>query len=403
MVMDYLVTPYRTQARLNDDYPLVTIRWYFAPPDAKIFPHPHKFWSQLWRFLPTQPGCVPDPDPAPPEPPISVGEASFERETLRSHNPGYKGQCFTGEASWFRDGVPYEVLQDPPTEVDPCCQADVMEGWLVGEGTALPPVLTTCYPNPLSPWIPLYGGLWPVPVVDFQCECVEGLLAWLEYDPAEEAWIGHGMLCANRASWRLYCTPSGWDLTTTWPDGERPPVTGSPIPDVRLADGTYIGGFRDAFSVVCPDPFPTITYYLIMEPMRFEGDLVGGGDVQLLTVESFEGDLVGEGSIVELFEGDLVGGGDVQLLTVELFEGDLVGEGDGPAAYIGRVEGDLVGEGDGPAAYIGRVEGDLVGEGDGPAAYIGRVEGDLVGEGEGYQVSLGRFEGDLVGEGESDL
>ena len=120
--MDFLRTMYRRRARITAGGSLVTLRWFPVRPAAKLFPHPHAFGSLLWRSLDNQPGCVSGPDPAPPADPPGIGEAEWAFTTIRPQNPGYLGQCFVGEAEWYRSGVPAQILAEPPDPLPDCCR-----------------------------------------------------------------------------------------------------------------------------------------------------------------------------------------------------------------------------------------------------------------------------------------
>lgn len=129
MIMDYLRFPYRTKAILHPDFPPVTIRWYLVPPTHRVFTRRHKFGSLIYRFYPVQPGSMRGFDPAWPPLVQGVGEHQVDREPCRSWNPGYRGQCFTGKAEWYSDGVPLEVLHNPASVVVPdCCRGIPSEG-----------------------------------------------------------------------------------------------------------------------------------------------------------------------------------------------------------------------------------------------------------------------------------
>jgi len=120
--MDFLRTMYRRRARITAGGSLVTLRWFPVRPAAKLFPHPHAFGSLLWRSLDNQPGCVSGQDPAPPADPPGIGEAEWAFTTIRPQNPGYLGQCFVGEAEWYRSGVPAQILAEPPDPLPDCCR-----------------------------------------------------------------------------------------------------------------------------------------------------------------------------------------------------------------------------------------------------------------------------------------
>ena len=130
--MGYLRSCYRTTARLHPDFPPVTIRWYFAPEGAKVFDPPNKFTTNLWRAIPAQPGPTIPAWQMPQLPDKGVGEIGHQRLNVRSYNPGYLGQCFTGEAAWYSEGVPLEVLQHPETRPPwpDCCGGNVPDGGL---------------------------------------------------------------------------------------------------------------------------------------------------------------------------------------------------------------------------------------------------------------------------------
>lgn len=118
MVMDHLRLGktgrrsgfYTTDMRLSVDPELiVTVRWYEAPPGAKILPADHAFMSNVWE---TNARDYPSED---------LGEVSLEREFDRGVPPvGVTGQSTPTPLSWFRTGVPAEFHDAGPYPFGRC-------------------------------------------------------------------------------------------------------------------------------------------------------------------------------------------------------------------------------------------------------------------------------------------
>lgn len=92
--MDYLSRCYYAKMRpFFDSDDEVTVRWYFAPTGAKVYPGTHRFGSQVWREVAD-------------DPPDGPGELFGEKPYSSGYNPGYVGQCAQGPAEWYMNGLP---------------------------------------------------------------------------------------------------------------------------------------------------------------------------------------------------------------------------------------------------------------------------------------------------------
>lgn len=108
MVFTMLRSCYTTKARMvaNSDRES-TIRWYFAPEGALVYPHRNSFGSLNWQ------GNTSAPNP--------IGEV---RNRPRPYSNGATPACasgtdyWAGDPSWFRFGVP-ELLPEPK-ELNDC-------------------------------------------------------------------------------------------------------------------------------------------------------------------------------------------------------------------------------------------------------------------------------------------
>ncbi len=110
MVMDYVRTPYRRKCRLFRDSDIeVTLRWYPAPPGAKLFPGYHLFASGDWS------------------PKDVAWEGPGEVRTDGRHwQPAgkptdYQGCCFAGKLEWFQNGPSLSDF-DPNAVLPDCCK-----------------------------------------------------------------------------------------------------------------------------------------------------------------------------------------------------------------------------------------------------------------------------------------
>lgn len=110
MVWTYLRACYKFNMRLfvggiEQIYPA---RWFFCDPDALIFPSPHGAEASPWL----KSFEVND----------EWGEVEPYKGLDRGINPGYPGQCFVGDPSWFLDGqLPASIATYSPPVVTPCC------------------------------------------------------------------------------------------------------------------------------------------------------------------------------------------------------------------------------------------------------------------------------------------
>lgn len=106
-----------------------TIRWFKAPKGAKYLPFPSAIFSHVW-----------DNDPGE-SMPGEIGEVGSPRVWDPGRNPGYQGQCYRGDPSWFQTGQlpPLNTIQPSPC----LCQIPpaIADGGLLLGGAAN--VLTT--------------------------------------------------------------------------------------------------------------------------------------------------------------------------------------------------------------------------------------------------------------------
>lgn len=101
LIMDYLRAGYEAPARWRqsgDD--TVSIRWYRAAPDAKVYLLPHAFGSTVWD----EPDDIADEGP---------GEIPGIREWAGSPPNPPPGQATTTPPDWFAHGVPNGVPIPP--------------------------------------------------------------------------------------------------------------------------------------------------------------------------------------------------------------------------------------------------------------------------------------------------
>lgn len=118
--MDDIRSCYRTKIRPFKDSDIeVTIRWYFADPDAKRFPGWHLFSSLNWEgeqlpgATPVNPGEVP-------------GAARPWCDGSKPFPIGFDGQDFCGPIEYFREGQPLAAGLEPWPEICPCAAAPVV-------------------------------------------------------------------------------------------------------------------------------------------------------------------------------------------------------------------------------------------------------------------------------------
>lgn len=93
MIVDFLHSFYRMPVNLvvGGVPTTATIRWYKAPAGAKYLPFPTTFFSHVWDS---------DQENFPADP----GEVGYPRTWDPGRNPGYQGQCYIGDPSWFATG-----------------------------------------------------------------------------------------------------------------------------------------------------------------------------------------------------------------------------------------------------------------------------------------------------------
>jgi hypothetical protein len=105
MIMDWKRTCYDTKVRLNPGGPLYDLKWFFCNPKAKPFPGIHFGLSREWYNYRHD-----------------FGEDNhLNKRYSKGKNVGNrKGQCFVGQAEWFRDGVTPDQLANAPPQRDPC-------------------------------------------------------------------------------------------------------------------------------------------------------------------------------------------------------------------------------------------------------------------------------------------
>jgi hypothetical protein len=129
MICDYLHSFYTIPALIyvGGVPTTVHLRWFRAPPGAKLLPVPNAFHaSSVWENDEGYGG--------------GVGEVYQPRVEDPGRNVGYQGQCYLGDPSWFATGqLPaYVLTQAPPTS--PClCQIPPAQaaGGLVLTGAAV--------------------------------------------------------------------------------------------------------------------------------------------------------------------------------------------------------------------------------------------------------------------------
>jgi hypothetical protein len=160
MIMDYLRTPYRRECRLfKDSDEVVTLRWYPAPPGAKLFPGWHRFASGDWSVRDLLWPGVGEVGPTP------------RRRWYKWHGPEkYKGQCFIGPREWYEHGVPHAAslgpILPPPfccTEIPPELAPEEGSGSYypeagLRESEAEPPLFNPTLPPPPPPLPEEEGG-----------------------------------------------------------------------------------------------------------------------------------------------------------------------------------------------------------------------------------------------------
>lgn len=110
-------------------------RWFFCNPGAKVFPGGHGCEASPWLSNYERNDAWGEVTPYPTDP-----GASYSRGLDRGQNPGYAGQCFVGDPSWFVDGeLPADILSRPTFSLPPCCFVPPVEsqGGLCVTGTAV--------------------------------------------------------------------------------------------------------------------------------------------------------------------------------------------------------------------------------------------------------------------------
>lgn len=93
----------------------VPARWFYTVPGAKQFPFPHGCEASAWLTRHEVNPYWGEVTPYPLDP-----EALDSRHTDRGQNPGYQGQCYVGQDSWFIDGQ-LPAFSSPPDPLPECC------------------------------------------------------------------------------------------------------------------------------------------------------------------------------------------------------------------------------------------------------------------------------------------
>lgn len=108
------------------------IRWYKAPAGAKQLPFASAFFTHVWDNNPGE--SVPG----------EIGEVGYPRVFDEGTNPGYQGQCYRGDPSWFGTGQLPALNTITPS---PClCQIPpaIAGGGLVLAGSAAAQYVASC-------------------------------------------------------------------------------------------------------------------------------------------------------------------------------------------------------------------------------------------------------------------
>lgn len=138
MVWDHLRSCYGFTMRLFIGGQAVTVpaRWYFCAPGAQPFPGPHGCAASPWLGNDEVNLDWGEVTPWPKDP-----NSAVQKVLDNGLNPGYAGQCFTGNPQWFIDGqLPAGIDSGQPLPFDRCCfppQASATGGIVLG-GSAIP-------------------------------------------------------------------------------------------------------------------------------------------------------------------------------------------------------------------------------------------------------------------------
>ena len=150
MVMDGLTRLYEQTVRLRaDPEQLATIRWYWAPKDAKPFPRGHAFGCSGWETE------------SRPYPHTGIGEVFLPRKIVPNTPPlGVTGQGTVTPLEWFSTGAPGWVDTPYPNGR---CQVVCGVGWRPagvqqGGGRVAAQIGAGLAPAALQQWFP--SGLW---------------------------------------------------------------------------------------------------------------------------------------------------------------------------------------------------------------------------------------------------
>lgn len=159
-----------------------TVRWYKAPAGAKYLGIPTAIFSHVWDNNPGE--SVPG----------EIGELGSPRTWDPGRNPGYQGQCFRGDPTWFATGLIPALSTVPPSP----CNCRVAPA--VGSGGVLLSGAATVYPA-----LPGCGT------------CPNGVPArWIV-----EVAGGTGAYAASNGQWVLVSLgfPCTWQLQRSGPGG----------------------------------------------------------------------------------------------------------------------------------------------------------------------------------------
>lgn len=161
-----------------------TIRWFKAPAGAKFLPATWAIFSHVWDNDPGESVAG------------EIGEVGAPRVWDPGRNPGYQGQCFRGDSSWFQTG------QLPPLNTirpSAClCQipSGIGQGGLVLGGAALPlPATFSCAQCP--------GGA----PVTWALSFTQGTGDFFQFGNGVRVTLTHG------CRWEFHRGSSNWILT----------------------------------------------------------------------------------------------------------------------------------------------------------------------------------------------